>query len=199
MRSKNKIRRNLVSWKTKLAAALFSVLFVGVSAIFITHSHSEDEIWMVSFMTVFLAIYAAVTSDISWKMKFWVVLCSALFVSIPAILITCVYPNSVIWLIPVVMVCLAGFYAGVASGVIPIGQGADTEMTFDDPCNDRWMMGVNTLVGLPESPEGPHPMVGGKFQSYAEVLAARSRAAYDDDRGIVFGANESGLITPHGK
>ena len=198
MRSKNKVRRNLVSWKTRLAAALFSVLFIGVSAIFIINSHSEDEIWMVSFITVFLAIYAAVASDISWRMKLCLVLCSALFVSIPAILITCVYPNSVIWMIPVVIVCLAGFYSGVSSGVIPIGQGADTEMNFDGSCNDRWTTGASTLTTSPQSPEGPHPMVVSKFQSYAEVLAARSRAAYDDGCGIVFRANESGSITPHG-
>ncbi|KAG0314073.1 hypothetical protein BGZ97_009655 [Linnemannia gamsii] len=170
---------------------------MSVSAIFITHSHSEDEIWMVSFITVFLAIYAAVASDISWKMKLWVVLCSTLFVSIPAILITCVYPNSVIWMIPVVIVCLAGFYAGVWAGVIPIGQGADTEM--DDSCHDRWMTGAHTLCPLSDSPEGPHPVLASKFQSYAEVLAARSRAAYDADRSIVFETNESGLITPHEK
>ncbi len=195
MRSKNKIRRNLVSWKTRLAAALFSVLFIGVSAILIVNGHADAEILMVSFITVFLAIYAAVASDMSWKTKFGVILFSALLVGVPAILIICVYQNYAIWMMPVVTVCVTGFYAGIASGAVPIDC-AGMQMTFDGQRNARRMTDAVTLAAPTGLSEGPPPMVSGIFLSYAEILS--SRGGYDDGCGIVFRANESGSITPHG-
>ncbi|KAG0162782.1 hypothetical protein DFQ30_001287 [Apophysomyces sp. BC1015] len=176
MYDKNPMRRKPVSWKTKLGAVLFSMMVAGVSAIFLTDSHSDDEVWMVSGFIVFITIIAAGRSDASWKMKLGAVLVSALLVGIPATLITRVYPVNAIWMVPAIIVCLASFYTGVASGVILI--------TFDGQHTDTWITGPGRPVAFPVSPDDPRPITWragvGKFQSYAEDPASHSRDMYND-------------------
>jgi hypothetical protein len=175
MRSKNIIWKKPVSWKTKFGVALCSVLFIVISAILIISDSGYDERLLLFFTIViaYLTIYSAITSDISWKMKLGMVLCSILLIGVPEILIY-VYQNySAIWMMPSMIVCLTVFYAGVASGVTPIRR--VTRMMFGGSYNP-WGTGIGTLADLP----GPH-------EDLPPIVASVDMPlGYDYTRGTAF-------------